>query len=173
MADKVVAVFSGKDYAEDMRQEGGSGHWLASPVRVEESNFLLVVRNRRETWAKKDHSHGTAFLVGRGLGSKRSPYTGRIVITFKEYAIIEVPGAWGKCTGGQRYPVAYLDRSDVEKNLEIKFDELEWLPYEEAEMEAAEEEIEEDPPLTIAQAKRGLAKTFGVDEKSIEITIRS
>lgn len=32
---------------------------------------------------------------------------------------------------------------------------------------------EEDPPLTIAQAKRGLARTFGVDEKAIEITIRS
>jgi hypothetical protein len=170
MADTVVAVFSGKDYEEDMRGEGGSGHWLASSERVKEADFLLVVRNRRETWAKKDHEHGTAFLVGRGLGSKQSPYSGRIVITFKEYALIEVPDAWSKCTAGQRYPVAYLNRNNVESNLGIKFDQLEWLPYEGAEVEG---EIEEDPPLTIAQAKRGLAKTFGVEEKAIEIIIRT
>lgn len=166
----VVAVFSGKDYEEDMRQEGGSGHWIAKQERAEEADFLLVIRNRRETWAKKDHEHGTAFLVGRKLGTKPSHHSNRLVITFEEYALIDVPDAWAKCTAGQRYPVAYLDQSNVEASLELNFDKLEWLPYEAFD---AEEEIEEEPSLTIAQAKRGLAKTFGVDEKSVEITIRT
>jgi hypothetical protein len=166
----LVMVFSGKDLPM-IQSEGGSGHWIARINRVEEAEYVVCVRNRRETWAAKDCEHGTAFLVGRIAGTLPSEHDNRIVIAISEYAEIHVPDAWSTCTGGQRYPVAYLDADVVAQKLNINFDKLNWKPLM-VEDEPAPE-TNKIAPLTIMQAKQGLAKAFDVDTTAIEITIRS
>lgn len=165
----LVMVFTGKDLPM-IQSEGGSGHWIARISRIEDAEYVVCVRNRRETWAAKDCEHGTAFLVGRISGTLPSPHENRIVIAISEYAEILVPDAWSTCTGGQRYPVAYLDAGTVAKQLNIKFESLDWKPLDSEEPPPGEDQV---IPLTILQAKQGLAKTFGVDTTAIEITIRS
>ena len=167
---KLVMVFSGKDLAK-IQIEGGSGHWIAKTDRIEEAEYVLCVRNRRETWAAKDFEHGTAFLVGRISGTKPAPYDKRIIITMSEYAEIQAPDAWKICTGGQRYPVAYKDADVVQKQLNIDFSKLDWHPF----VNVKQVNLERDGvlPLSIQQAKLGLAKSFNVGVEAIEITIRS
>ena len=165
----LVMVFSGKDLPT-IQSEGGSGHWIAKVNRIEDAEYVVCVRNRRETWAAKDCEHGTAFLVGRISGTLPSPHENRIVIAISEYAEIQVPDAWSVCTGGQRYPVAYLDAKTVAKQLKLNFEALEWKPMDAPELAPNEEQV---ISLTIQQAKLGLARTFGVDPAAIEIIIRS
>ncbi|EKD3623368.1 hypothetical protein ORF60_004634 [Salmonella enterica] len=49
---KAVVVFTGKDL-NIMRTEGGSGYWHARTDRLNDAEYLIAVRNRRETWAVK------------------------------------------------------------------------------------------------------------------------
>ena len=129
MNNDLVAVFTGKNLENGMMEDGGSGHWIARKNRVREARYLLCIRNRRETWAETDVLHGTAFLVARISGTSPSKHDNRIVINFTEYAEINVPKAWSICTGGQRYPVAYLDSDIVQKDLGLDFDALIWKPF--------------------------------------------
>lgn len=166
---KLVMVFTGKDLPM-IQSEGGSGHWIARTNRIEDAEYVVCVRNRRETWAAKDCEHGTAFLVGRISGTFPSSHNNRIVIAISEYAEIQVPNAWSSCTGGQRYPVAYLDADIVAEKLNIKFESLDWKLLD---VEEPAPEEDQTIPLTILQAKQGLAKTFGIETTAIEIIIRS
>ncbi|WP_238337822.1 hypothetical protein [Enterobacter kobei] len=110
---KAVVVFTGKDL-NIMRTEGGSGYWHARTDRLNDAEYLIAVRNRRETWAVKDLEHGTAFLIAKITGCFKNPdYDDRNVITFDEYAVIHSPDAWKMLTGGQRYPVAYLNAQEA------------------------------------------------------------
>lgn len=180
-----VIVYTGKDLRR-MREDGGCGHWTASPIRVEAAQYLVCVRNRREQWAAMDFEHGTAFLIAKISGTKPSPHAARITIEFSTYAMLDISNAWQLIAKGQRFPVAYLETSELFRRLEIDPNELVWqqlvsapVPLQVAENLAsytvsanAAEGRSTGLTNAIAEAKQKLAESLGIASEKIEITIR-
>lgn len=184
----VVLTFTGQGLIT-MARYGGSGHWTADRYRLQKASYLVCVRNRRrdyEDWAANDLLHGTAFLIAKVTGVKESPrephQKPRYIVTFEEYAEIEVPEAWKMGTDGQRFPVAYMSRDKAETVLSIDFDsaDLDWKRL--SELRPSQESILTDivpdtdssfvRSLTIEQAKRGLSAHLGVSPEQIDINVR-
>lgn len=188
-----VVVYTGKDLRR-MREEGGCGHWTASPIRVEAARYLVCVRNRREQWAAMDHEHGVAFLIAKISGTKPSMHAARITIEFGSYALLDIPDAWQLLAKGQRFPVAYMETADLLHRLKLNPDALAWKPFTAKlgplQLQLAEtpapESAAPDPGRgnegsagsggsfahAVAQAKRRLADSLGIAAEKIEITIR-
>jgi len=91
----------------------------------------------------------------------------RYLIQFSEFARLNIPEIWK----GDRNPVKY----DTLEELGIDLSTLRWEPMP-ASPESTPEVIPlkgtDVGPLTMAEAKTGLALTFGVPPEAIEITIR-
>jgi hypothetical protein len=113
-------------------------------------------------------------MVGRIRDVVRSPERPeRYLVKFSEYARIDYPNAWP----GLRNPVRYATLEDFGIPSP---DTLTWRPMpdndsavEPTPMAAPPDEDREGfGPLTIAEAKAGLALGLGVPEGAIEITIR-
>jgi hypothetical protein len=174
-----VIVYTGKDLRR-MREEGGCGHWTASPIRVEAAQYLVCVRNRREQWAAMDFEHGVAFLIARIKSTKPSAHAARITIEFETYALVHIPGAWQTLAKSQRFPVAYLETAELFRRLQLNPDELTWqqLLSTPAPSQAADSLADpadgKAPSFTeaIAETKRKLAESLGIASEKIEITIR-
>lgn len=179
-----VIVYTGKDLRR-MREEGGCGHWTASPIRVEAAEYLVCVRNRREQWAAMDFEHGVAFLIAQIKRTKPSTHAARITIEFETYALVHIPGAWKLLASSQRFPVAYLETSELFRRLQLKPDELSWQSLvsnsgtQGAEPANAYAIAAAPGDATgasftdaIAEAKRKLAASLGIASDKIEITIR-
>jgi hypothetical protein len=150
---------------ERILAEGGSQAWVLDAKRARGCEYVICVQNRgfEDDWGKVSAPHHTAFLVGRLKDVVRSPEEGcenRWLLTFSEYAEIDVPNAWP----GNRNPVLYMSLEE----LGLTADELEFLPMPEQEPAAKRKAT----PLTIAGAKAGLAQTFGVDPSAIDIIVR-
>jgi len=172
---KAVAVFSGKDL-NIMCAEGGSGYWLAKADRLNDADYLIVVRNRRETWAVKDLEHGTGFLIAKITGCFKTPdYEDRNVITFDEYAEISVENAWRMLTGGQRYPVAYLNAQEAFSRIGVKPEQLEWKKFQSSTQSQPKPPKEKMEKLSlneaVERAKKDISDATGINESSITITI--
>jgi hypothetical protein len=141
-----------------MLEVGGSGYWKASESRVEKCSYLLAVRNGRNAWGED----GEGFVVAKIRDVIPMPdRDGRLLIRFKEYAEVEIPNAWE----GNRNPVFYTTLDA----LGINPVELTW----ERMPESPEQSVNSVRPLTIDEAKMGLAKSLGVSTSCIEITIRA
>lgn len=180
-----VIVYTGKDLRR-MREEGGCGHWTASPIRVEAAEYLVCVRNRREQWAAMDYGHGVAFLIARITRTKPSPHAARITIEFSSYAMLDIPDAWQLLANGQRFPVAYLETAELLRRLDLNPDDLDWqqLISQAPRAQATDGPSAALPPAeqndvkgggfiwAIAEAKRKLAESLGIASEKIEITIR-
>lgn len=151
---------------ERILSEGGSQAWVLDAKRARECEYVICVQNRgfEDDWGKVSAPHHTAFLIGRLKGVVRSQEEdceNRWLLTFSEYAEVNVPDAWP----GNRNPVLYTDLQQFGINVH----ELDFHPMPEQEPAA----VPKAAPLTIAQAKSGLAQTFGVDPSAIEITVRA
>ena len=179
-----VIVYTGKDLRR-MREDGGCGHWTASPIRVEAAQYLVCVRNRREQWAAMDFEHGVAFLIARIRRTKPSPHAARITIEFETYAMVHIPGAWQLLANSQRFPVAYLETAELFRRLDLDPDALNWqqlmspsgpphVAEKAASCTAADAGEGRGGNFTdaIAEAKRKLAESLGIASEKIEITIR-
>jgi hypothetical protein len=146
---------------------------VLNPVRAKQCSWLVCTQNRHNAnhdFEDASEPHGSAFLVGRISGLRRSeenPSEERWLITISEYALIHRPNVWR----GWRNPVRYTSLNELGIDPgELSFQQLQALIEPPARAPAV-------PPhtgrgLTIAEAKRGLALTFGVGEDAIEITIR-
>jgi hypothetical protein len=152
---------------EKVLADGGSQAWVLDAKRARKYEYVVCVQNRGFTddWGHVSAPHHTAFLVGRLKDVVRSPQKGcenRWLLTFSEYAEVDVPDAWP----GFRNPVLYTDLEDLRIDVSI----LQFQPMPEQEPEVKPEI--NSRPLTLAEAKAGLALTFEVTPADIEITIR-
>jgi hypothetical protein len=177
MTDTVI-LFTAKSAAHIIR-EGGTSSWRLDPGNARRCTYVVCVRNAHSSWGDGMEAHHTAFLIGKVSGvvpteptpeNDESPKD-RYLIKFNEYAEIDVPDSWPK---GYRNPVRY----STIKDMGIDLATLDWKTM----PEATESPTPEGPTasaagrnggaLTIAEAKRGLALTFGVPSEAVEITIR-
>ncbi|MEE2031844.1 hypothetical protein [Rhodococcus chondri] len=164
--ENALVVFTAKS-PETIVLEGGSQAWKLDPARAKKCEWLVCTQNAHnpEPYADGNEPHGSAFLVGRI--SRISPADndeGRWKIEFNQYARISQPNVWT----GDRNPVRYTNLDALGINLVgAQFQEMSSVVS-----TPKPAQTTESAGLTIAQAKAGLAKTYGVDVGSIEIVIR-
>jgi hypothetical protein len=171
-----IALFTAKS-TERIISEGGTASWRLDRNNARRCTYAVCVRNAHTDWGDGKEQHHKAFLIGKiadvvstvSTRVKDSPKD-RFLIEFSEFARIDIPDAW---PAGYRNPVRY---STLEE-LGIDPATLKWETMPEATEAPSAEEDEAPLPargeaLTIAQAKQGLALTFGVPTEAVEITIR-
>lgn len=182
-----LAVFTCRG-RERILSEGGSKAWRISSKNAAKMEYIICVQNRNLDWGNASHPHGTAFLIGRisAIKSLKPNSDGviRKIIEISEYSDIDVPKVWP----GGRNPIAYMTLEDFGLSLvNLKFRPLPAHAKQDAggdsEFEAVETFNESDQdeerlndevlPLTIDQAKRGLAFGLGVGIDNIEIIVRA
>lgn len=166
MFDTIV-VFTRKN-TEQIVVAGGSAAWKIKPENARKARYIVCARNGKESTGNEAHRAG--FLIGRVKGTAPVvSYPGRYLIQISEWATLDIPDLW---TFG-RNPVHYLNLVD----LGIDLTKLHFRPVAAQQthlvpIQSAEVGDENILPLTIAQAKSGLAAAFGVDVSCVEITIR-
>jgi hypothetical protein len=170
-----IVVFTARS-PERLIREGGSQAWLLNPARAKQCSWLVCTQNRHNPnyeFSDATEPHGTGFLLGRVSGVHKSLENGNLhrwVIGISEFARINCPNLWDH----GRNPIRYASLEE----LGIDPSTLEWEPIPEPISEARS--VSEAPatnkngvrPLTIAEAKKGLALTFNVSVEAIEITVR-
>jgi hypothetical protein len=172
MAEAVI-VFTAKS-VERILEEGGTSAWRLDRNNARQRPYAVCTRNAHADWTEGPEPHHTAFLVGKvedvvPAATREGRTEGRFLIQFSEYARVNVPNSWH----GGRNPVSYGTLED----LGIDPSTLNWEPMPEAmeatlALEAPRATSGRPGPLTMAEAKRGLAQSFGVSPEAIEITIR-
>ncbi|MEQ9874918.1 hypothetical protein ABRP91_13840 [Pectobacterium brasiliense] len=115
-------------------------------------------------------------MVGRISGVSRAPESSkRWIINIDSYSEVDIPNQWD----GNRNPVSYRSLEDIG----IDVSKLEFKPVSKIiptdfiatnKGNEYEGEYNEDMvnPLTIKDAKAGLALYFGVNQEDIQITIK-
>ncbi len=170
MANSIV-VFT-EATSQDIIANRGSGEWILNPDRASQCKYLVVCRKTR--WNNREDAapNGAAFLVGviKRLvpGAENQRGQRRYFIEISEFARISKDGVWKDW----RNPVRY----EALKNLGIDARALKLEPVPGTSDKAA---VGKQPPaaaatqgLTIAEAKKALAATFGVRPDDVEIHIR-
>lgn len=163
--DAAVVVFTAET-REKILHAGGSGGWVLSPKSLERCQYLVCCR--RVSWENKSEGvpPRAAFLVGRIAGVRKLEGSAnergqeRFHIGISEHAKVDVLNVWRK---ELRNPVAY----DSLRHLGIEPRRLKFQAVPEPVRGAGGQ-----GSLTIAQAKKGLAETFGVKPDDIEIIIK-
>ena len=178
MTDTIV-LFTAKS-TERILREGGTSSWRLDRGNARRCTYAVCVRNAHSSWGDGMENHHAGFLIGKVADvvptsptpeNSESPKD-RYLIQFSKFARIDVPNAWPR---GYRNPVRYSSLQE----LGIDPAHLKWETMPEP---TDAPSAEDDEPmaaiprpgeaLTIAQAKQGLALTFGVPPEAVEITIR-
>lgn len=168
MSHEAAVVFTAKS-VERILREGGTSSWRLDRNHARRCVFAVCTRNANADWVEGSEAHHSAFLMGKVREVVPAPdHGGRYLIQFSEYALVNIPDVWK----GDRNPVKYAAIED----LGIDPSTLEWQPMPAAaEPRSPTREVNKLPgvaPLTMAEAKKGLALTFGVSPDAVEITIR-
>lgn len=160
-----IAVFTGKSI-DRILHDGGSQSWVLDRNNARACSYLVCCRSGVD-WVEGHEPRGSAFLVGRieeVVPSTEDP--GRWLIRISAYAKVSVLDVWK----GWRNPVRYADLEDFG----IEATKLRFLtmPPPTEMPTATRSAVGTVQSLTIAEAKRGLALSFGVAEDAVQITIR-
>lgn len=114
-------------------------------------------------------------MVGRISAISRAPENPhRCIINISSYAEIDIPE---QCDGN-RNPVSYRNLKDIGiETHKLEFKVVPKFAPANLNVEQAGDEYEDEKenvvkPLTLKEAKAGLALYFGVNEKNIQITIQ-
>lgn len=170
-----ILVFTARSPNRIVR-EGGSQSWVLNVGRAKGCAYLVCTQNQHNPdhdFEDATEPHGAGFLVGKISKIRRSEEKGcedRWHICISEYARIDRPGLWD----GGRNPVRYTSLA----NLDIDPKKLKWQSPSDCEAaRPAVGAVATPAPasatrLTIPEAKKALAATFGVKPDDIEITIR-
>jgi hypothetical protein len=164
---RVIVVFTGKSL-ETILRDGGSQSWKLNPHHAKRCEFLVCCRSGVD-WVQGPEPKGSAFLLGRVSGVEESTdpeSPGRWLIKISNYAQLDIPDLWQR--NGGRNPVRYTTLEDL--GIDPTTQTFHPVPPQQQTNGVALVSAS-GRPLTIADAKRGLAETFGVNEEAVEITI--
>lgn len=172
-----IVVFTARSPDRIVR-EGGSQAWVLNAARAKQCTWLVCTQNRHNPdheFSDATQEHGSAFLLGKVSGvSRAAPEESddgkeRWQIRISEFARIEIPNVWDH----GRNPVRYASLG----KLGIDPAGLDFQPVPKRSAVSPEEVPSTGSAisprgLTIAEARNGLAATFGVKPDAVEITIR-
>ena len=136
---------------EDILDRGGDYDWVLDQDRAKKCQYLVCC-------SSQGANRKSSFLVGKISGSEFT-YAGengqnRYLVAISEYALINIPDSWP----GNQNPVRYTSLEDLGIDPARLIFEKVSKPV--------------SASFTMAQAKAGLAKHYGVSENNIEITIK-
>jgi hypothetical protein len=164
--DAIVVLTS--ETVETILIHGGTGGWVLSPKKAGSCKYVVCCRKPAWSNKKEGIAHRTAFLIGRVVGLHKKPDSEndrnqpRFLIKLSEYATFERADVWEK----GRNPVSYKTLKALGIDLRgLKFKPMPIPP-------SAKSGGTGGVPMTIADAKKALAASFGVSPDDVEITIR-
>ena len=136
---------------EDILDRGGDYDWVLDQERAKKCQYLVCC-------SSQGANRKSSFLVGKISGAEFT-YAGengqnRYLVAISEYALINIPDSWP----GNQNPVRYTSLEDLGIDPARLIFEKVSKPV--------------SASFTMAQAKAGLAKHYGVSENNIEITIK-
>jgi len=164
---------------------GGSQSWVLKQENAEKRTYIVMVQNRHNgQWGGATEPHGMAFMIGKVsevVPAKGDDSKQRYMVRISEYARIKVPQIWRGSN-----PVRYVSLEELGINIE----EVKFLPMPAIDgLSNGIDDVNDGvdamhlesihtadaavlaKPLTIPEAKAGLAATLGVRIDQIEITI--
>jgi hypothetical protein len=166
--DTIVVLTA--DRADDILARGGSGDWVLNVEKASRHHYLVCCRKAR--WDNRSDAipDSAAFLIGviKGFVKAEQPTNARAQYRYRielsEVARINQPNVWNRAW---RNPVGYVSLAE----LGLDPQKLKMKP-----ITAAGKPPAPVPPaprhLTIAEAKKALAASFGVEPEDVEIHIR-
>ena len=167
--DNAAIVVFTADTREKILRQRGSGDWVVSAKKADSRQFIICCRKPSWSNRKEGIPGRAAFLIGRVAGLRECPGSEngrdqmRYLIQMADYAELKQPDVWRE---GVRNPVAYATLDELQIDLRgLKFKAM-------PAGAGATNESSGAKQMTIADAKNGLAATFGVSPDDIEITIR-
>ncbi|HEY3770330.1 MAG TPA: hypothetical protein VGN44_16780 [Candidatus Angelobacter sp.] len=174
MSQEAIIVFTARS-VERILNEGGSASWRLDRNHARRCAYAVCTRNTLADWTEGQEEHRSAFLVGKisnvipcaPTPENHEAPNNRYLIQFSEFARVNVLDTWK----GDRNPVKYTTLEE----LGINFSKLKWEAMPKLNDNSApitHLKTSGIQPLTMAQAKQGLALTFNVAPEAIEITIR-
>lgn len=162
MPHAAIAVFTDKS-VEVLLGQGGSGPWVGSAERVKRQEYLVCIRKAKPG----SNEHGNAFLVGKISAVREHGFDRRgqqrWFFKISEFAAPRHQGQWE-----WRNPVRYTTLEDL--GIELRKLKFEPAPAPTRDLPLPESGVK---PLTIAEAKAGLAAKFDVSPDAIEIHIKA
>lgn len=172
-SEDAIVVFTARS-PERIVREGGSQSWVLNAARAKNCQWLVCTQNRHNPdheFSDATEAHGAGFLVGKVSGIRPSKEPGdddRWQVAISQFARIDMPDLWDH----GRNPVRYTSLAE----LGIDPTPLKWeaMPEGLTPPPSAAKAFSPAPgaSLTIAEAKKALAATFGVAPEAVEITIR-
>jgi hypothetical protein len=165
--DQLAIVVFTSETVDTIETNRGTGDWVLSPKKAGTCKYVVCCRkpawnNKREKIAPR-----TAFLIGviAGLhkqpGSENDRGQPRFLIELSDYTTFDRADVWEE----GRNPVSY-------KTLEALGIDPRKLKFKPMPIPAPSPKKASGAPMTIAEAKKALAATFGVSPDDVEITIR-
>jgi hypothetical protein len=165
--DAVVVLTS--ETVETILSRGGTGDWVLSPKKAGTCKYVVCCRKPAWNNKKEGIAPRAAFLIGLIVGLHKQPGSEndrnqpRFLIELSEYTTFVRADVWKK----GRNPVSY-------KTLKALGIDLRGLKFKPMPVPApsAKSGGTGSAPMTIADAKKALAASFGVSPDDVEITIR-
>ena len=163
-----IVLFT-SETVEDILSRGGTGDWVLSPKKAGTCKYVVCCRKPAWNNKKEGIAHRAAFLIGLIAGLRKKPDSEndrgqpRFLIELSEYATLERAEVWKE----GRNPVSYK----ILKELGIDLRGLKFKPMP-VPAPSAKSGGTASAPMTIADAKKALAASFGVSPEDVEITIR-
>lgn len=182
MSDEAIAVFTARSPQRILR-EGGSQAWALNASRARKAQYLICVQNQHNPnrdFSDATEAHGSVMLVAKisdVIPAPEDPDGGRWMICFDEFSYLEPLPYSQDVWQGWRNPVRYTTLTEMGVDLDtLKFHPAaEYKEMRGTSKPAVQPKNMDDgsiSPLTIAQAKQGLAAFYNLDPESIEIVIR-
>ena len=164
--DNALVVLT-SETVETILGRGGSGDWVLSPKTAGTCKYVVCCRKAAWNNKKEGIAHRAAFMIGLIAGLRHQPDSEnkrnqpRYLIELSEYAaIVRRPDVWK----AGRNPISYKTLKSLGIDLRgLKFKKM---PVPANSLGTG------DLSMTIAEAKKALAATFGVSPDDVEITIR-
>jgi hypothetical protein len=163
-----VLVFT-SETVETIVSHSGTGDWVLSPKKAGTCKYAVCCRKPAWNNKREGIDHGAAFLIGLVAGLRKQPDSEndrgqpRFLIELSEYATFERADVWKE----GRNPVSYKTLKEV--GIDLRGIEFKPMPIP---APSAKSSSSGAAPMTIADAKKALAATFGVKPDDVEIIIR-
>ena len=167
--DQLAVVLFTSETVEKILSRGGTEGWVLSPEKAGTCKYVVCCRKPAWNNKKEGIAHRAAFLIGLISGLQKKPDSEndrgqpRFLIELSEYATFERAAVWKQ----GRNPVSYKTL----KELGIDLRGLKFKPMP-TPAPSAKPGGKSNAPMTIVDAKKALAATFGVSPDDVEITIR-
>jgi hypothetical protein len=170
--NQLAIVLFTSETVETILSRGGTDGWVLSPKRAGTRKYVVCCRKTAWNNKKEGIAHRAAFLIGLISGLQKKPDSEndrgqpRFLIELSEYATFDFERAevWDK---DSRNPVSYKTLGEL--GIDLRGLKFKPMPVPAASAKPGSTGV---APMTIADAKKALAATFGISPDDVEITIR-